>query len=689
MSVIEEVRCEREDLARVLKKHKGIRKLVEDLYPDRAHFIYELLQNAEDTGATETQFTLSETKLIFEHNGRPFDARDIYAITDIGEGTKTEDEDKIGRFGVGFKAVFAYCETPHIWSPAFSFKITELVLPSDIDSKPELGRKTRFEFPFNNPKKKSDTAYAEIRKGLEGLAETTLLFLSHLELIRWQIGQQTFCEVQRIQHAEHHVEILKRSVGKTPTSAHFLRFVDSVERLQKQHVAIAFGLDYLPNIATYDAQKPLAQQLKIYPAKPGRVAVFFPAENETSGLRFHLHAPFVTELSRASIKNTPVNDPLFQQLGELTAASLHRIRDLDLLTGDFLAVLPNPKDPLADRYESIRLTIISEMNNQPLTPTYSKSHAPANNLLQAKAALKKLLTEGDIKFLVRDKVQWAISAAQNNSDVDRFLDGLSIVSWDIEEFVKVLTAKGTKQIRIVSGTPSVQKCLDAQFMLWLTNHTLGWHQTLYALLYRELNAKGRLTQLKPVHFIRLSNHSYSIADDCYFQSDGGEQDNAFPRVGADVYTTGKDEAEQADAKRLLKDLGVREVGEAEHVGEILKQRYTRECIKPDSKDLRRFVDLVNKEPDRASLFADYFIFELKDGKWGLPRLVFLDQPFLETGLSFYYNALGDGASRYELAEGYQNCGISVDELVRFAKMVGVQTELESVHCRPIGLAFLE
>jgi DNA replication initiation complex subunit (GINS family) len=48
MSVIREARREREDLARVLKKHKGIRRIVEDLYPDSAHFIYELLQNAED-----------------------------------------------------------------------------------------------------------------------------------------------------------------------------------------------------------------------------------------------------------------------------------------------------------------------------------------------------------------------------------------------------------------------------------------------------------------------------------------------------------------------------------------------------------------------------------------------------------------------------------------------------------------
>ena len=86
MSIIDEVRREREGLARVLIEYTGIRKIVEDLYPDSAHFIYELLQNAEDTGATEAQFTLSKTGLVFEHNGRPFEPKDVYAITNIGEG---------------------------------------------------------------------------------------------------------------------------------------------------------------------------------------------------------------------------------------------------------------------------------------------------------------------------------------------------------------------------------------------------------------------------------------------------------------------------------------------------------------------------------------------------------------------------------------------------------------------------
>jgi hypothetical protein len=44
--------------------------IFEDFYPDRAHFVYELLQNAEDAGATEVTFTLMSDRLVCDHNGR-------------------------------------------------------------------------------------------------------------------------------------------------------------------------------------------------------------------------------------------------------------------------------------------------------------------------------------------------------------------------------------------------------------------------------------------------------------------------------------------------------------------------------------------------------------------------------------------------------------------------------------------
>jgi hypothetical protein len=684
MSFLDEVRKDREDLARVLKKHKGIRRTVEELYPDTAHFIYELLQNAEDTRATKASFVLNDSALNFEHNGRPFSEPDVWAITDIGEGTKATDEDKIGRFGVGFKAVFAYTETPRIWSPTFSFEISDLVLPIEIPASSDLGQKTRFEFPFNNPKKSPLDARTEVSAGLEELAETTLLFLTHLDSIHWQVGN-TSCEALRVPHSENHIEILKQMEGRTTAAAHFLRFTKPVLGMEKQCVAIAFALDHLPNITGFDQKLPLAKQLRIVPANPGRVAVFFPAEKEDSRLRFHLHAPFVPELSRASVKDTAANDPLFQQLAVLAASTLHRIRKLDLLNADFLGVLPNnhPDERIPPRYQPIRAALIDEMNNEPLTPSQGKSHAPARNLLQGKASLKDLLSAADIEFLVEspeEPPQWAIGAAQKNSNADRFLSSLAIRKWDIDKFVERLAELATAE--------SWQEP-DEQFMQWLAAKPVEWHQQLYALLYRELNLADRFDRLDSVRIIRLSDGTYSIGKKCFFPSTAVKHDDILPRVAEAVYSSGNSKLQQGEARKLLEAIGVKEVGESEQVQAILERRYTHNAEAPSEKthfeDLKRFISLVEKEPKTSKLFASFHILQAISGMWRKPEEIFLDDPYLTTGLRAYYQELASEIPS-EIAQQYALSGISTDKLRQFAESVGVQTRLniqrQSTHLHP-------
>lgn len=670
MSFLDEVRKEREDLARVLNKHKGIRRIVEELYPDTAHFIYELLQNAEDTDATEADFMLSDAALVFEHNGRPFSERDVLAITDIGEGTKVDDEEKIGRFGVGFKAVFAFTETPRIWSPTFSFTISDLVLPTEILARSDLGEKTRFEFPFNNPKKNPQDARSEVLAGLEELAETTLLFLSHLQSIRWRIDK-TSCEILRVTHTENHIEVLKQIDGKIMSASHFLRFAHPVRGMEKQRVAIAFALGYLPNVASFNPDLTLAKQLRIVPANPGRVAIFFPAEKETSELRFHLHAPFVSELSRASIKDTQANAPLFQQLAELSARALHSIRAFDLLTGEFLGVLPNPQDTIPLRYQAIRVAIVDEMNSKQLTPTQANSYAPAKDLLHAKASLKDLLSTEDIEFLVDyadEPPQWAISAAQRNSNPDRFLSGLAIKKWDVDEFIK----------RLEEIADDWEEELGDQAKQWLSSKPVEWHQQLYALLYRELSPGDDFYRLESVKIVRLSDGSYSVGAKCYFPTETVTHDELLPRVAAGVYSSGKSKPQQGEARKFLEAIKVREVGESEQAEAILERRYKPNAEAPSEKthieDLKRFIALAEKEPNTSKVFARFYIFKCAGGKWRKPNEIFLDDPYLSTGLKVYYQKLGSEIPS-ELAEQYALSGIPAEKLGKFAQSVDAQTKL--------------
>ena len=96
--------------------------LLTNRYDDRAHFIFELLQNAEDAiarrenwqGLRSVKFSLSENELRVAHFGRPFDERDVRGVCGIAESTK--DLTAIGRFGIGFKSVYAFTQRPEVHS---------------------------------------------------------------------------------------------------------------------------------------------------------------------------------------------------------------------------------------------------------------------------------------------------------------------------------------------------------------------------------------------------------------------------------------------------------------------------------------------------------------------------------------------------------------------------------------------
>ena len=62
---------DRTDSAKTLEKPsmRGVKNSVVEKYSDQAHFIYELLQNADDALATSARFNLEHDRLIFAHNG--------------------------------------------------------------------------------------------------------------------------------------------------------------------------------------------------------------------------------------------------------------------------------------------------------------------------------------------------------------------------------------------------------------------------------------------------------------------------------------------------------------------------------------------------------------------------------------------------------------------------------------------
>ena len=604
---------------------EGIKHLLTDLYPDDAHFIYELLQNAEDAGASEVRFILNKDKAIFEHNGnRLFSQKDIEAITSIGFSTKKDDPTSIGKFGIGFKAVFAYTATPEVESGEFHFRIQDMVVPHTKGLFPgALGEaKTRFVFPFDNPKKPPEEACAEIEKNLRQLNENTLLFLSNIRKIGYCLPDSTIGSLERKESANNNnrIEIsVMRPGNPVPDPIHYLRFTKEVDiqdedaQLKRCQIAVAFGTD---------------KSRKIVPMNQGQVCIYFPAESETSKLRFHLHAPFASTVARASVRrNSSANDKLRDHLAELIVESMHAIRDQGLLDVEFLTVLPNDRDNLLPFYLPIQERLVEEFNKENLTPMKRRrsEHAPASECYRGPRALSDLINDEDLATLLgKDQSQalWIANPQQNNQREDNFLSMLDISRWTVENLIKKLDT-------------------NEQVTEWLKSKPDEWHQQLYAFLGDEADLCSDL------RIVRCSigdgKNQYRVGSDCHFPGDDieldGKRDETFHYVAKGIYLSGQNKNQQKKALGFLQDIGVCEVDEAERVKAILRQRYEEPyTIIPSElheKDMNRFISFVKSNPDEVALFEGYNIFNTSGGNWSTP-LIFLDSPYLETGLSVYY-----------------------------------------------------
>ena len=155
-----------------------------DKYSDQAHFIYEVLQNADDAQATKAHFELYNDYLVFRHNGkRRFSVSDpetykddrknnkvgdINGITSIGGSGKFLDDAKIGKFGLGFKAVFQYSLTPSIYDANICFRIKNYIIPEllDEDYPGRSKNETVFVFPFDRPDVSPQEAFEDIKEKL-------------------------------------------------------------------------------------------------------------------------------------------------------------------------------------------------------------------------------------------------------------------------------------------------------------------------------------------------------------------------------------------------------------------------------------------------------------------------------------------------------------------------------------------
>jgi hypothetical protein len=347
---------------------EGIADLLAHQYSRKTHFIFELLQNAEDAEATEAHFTLLPDRLLFSHNGtRLFSAENIDRITSIGRSDKASDFTKIGKHGIGFKAVFAYTHAPRVHSGDKHFEIEDIVVPRFLDTQ-DIPRdiapqETLFILPFDvetiplerrfRPLVEDARAVGEISEALRTLSVRTLLFLRNIRRLTWTLPTGDRREYTRNpsrepqrrtpteQQSTYRLLTVKDDVS---AEEHWIIFSAPVCVYEKPHEdASRSEPDEANSSEPHQSHIEVGYLLRdgtVSPATNTELVVYFPTEKKTE-LGFLIQGPFQTTKARDNIaQDSEANRELLQAAAELTAVSLEDLRDLGMLRLESYNALP-------------------------------------------------------------------------------------------------------------------------------------------------------------------------------------------------------------------------------------------------------------------------------------------------------------------------------------------------------------
>jgi 5-methylcytosine-specific restriction endonuclease McrA len=332
--------------------------VLERLYSDRTHFLYELLQNAEDAGASAVVFDLTDLHLRVTHDGRPFSEADVRGVCGIGDSTKADNLTAIGKFGIGFKSVYAYTRRPQIHSGDEHFEIAHYVRPAPVRAVERPGPSTVILLPFDREDLPADQAAAQIREGLAALREEDLLFLRSISRIEVRHGGQLHETLTRDPATQPHVVSVTRArQGRVHRHPSWLLFSRPLPDRPELRVEIAFK------------RSTHGERAELEAIRDASLVAFFSLDRP-SGLSFLVQAPFRTTPARDNVPDDAWNHDLISVAADLLVDTLHEMRDDGSLSARFLELLPlTPKrfpagHLLAELYEAVR----HALTDDPLLP---------------------------------------------------------------------------------------------------------------------------------------------------------------------------------------------------------------------------------------------------------------------------------------------------------------------------------
>ncbi len=278
------------------------------------HILSELLQNADDAGATEASARVEGQVFIFEHNGGDFSEEHFHSLCNFGYSNKRALH-TIGFRGIGFKSTFSLGDQVDLFTPTLStrFHRRRFTEPQWLTSTSDTQGNTRIEVAISDLNRQH-----EVEKNLDDWLKSSLSLLFFRNIRRLHIGER---------------EVHWGSLGPGPVAgSEWMALHESADEsyLLIRSSEEAFPAEALEEIrqermlGTEDETEFPPCRIEIVLGAKGRLYVVLPTGVETE-LPFACNAPFIQDPARVKIKDpetSPTNRWLLERAGKLAAATM-------------------------------------------------------------------------------------------------------------------------------------------------------------------------------------------------------------------------------------------------------------------------------------------------------------------------------------------------------------------------------
>ena len=278
------------------------------------HILSELLQNADDAGASEARVSIEDDRFVFEHNGEDFIEAHFASICRFGYSNKRALH-TIGFRGIGFKSTFSLGDRVELFTPtlAVAFERVRFTQPHWIDGRHPTTGTTRVEVAIAN-----SLLRREVEKNLDEWLKSPVSLLFFKKIRRLQIGDS---------------EVHWQSLGPGPIAESEWMALD--QKAEDPLLLVRSGEESFPSEALGEIRQERMLgaedggdfppcRVEIVLGAKGRLYVVLPTGVETA-LPFACNAPFIQDPARLKIKDpetSPTNRWLLKRAGELAASAM-------------------------------------------------------------------------------------------------------------------------------------------------------------------------------------------------------------------------------------------------------------------------------------------------------------------------------------------------------------------------------